>query len=226
MRSVTISTLLAGAAAIVPTAGAIAVDTVPFDRATPFVAEDGTEIYCVFDVERNEEGTIVGLHFTDCPDPTTLTLTSGDSGGDGDAIPTQKVDNLKVGDSFVNYFLNDEQTTVTLERAVSGVPTRRWARPGKAMTTLALFFRFEANENGGQGLSVEAFSPDGDPFDRNRGVMGRYEQEWTLGDIRPDKATQGWIVFDVPKKGKVEVVVNGYDARTGENLFATYVVQP
>ena len=207
-------------AALAITAPAVALEPVPADSATTIAADDGTVVYCVFDLVTDAGGQVTGLSFTDCPDDATI----GDS-ADTDAVTD--VSNLAVGDAFVNHGLfTDEVTTITLQRAESGVKTSQYSKPDKGMTTLALFYTFEANEAGGSScVFPELFGPGGESFDGFYGATGKYEQDWGCSDLRPGKSVKGWRVYEVPKKGPVEVVMKGYDA-DGEEVFATWVVKP
>lgn len=212
--------LAAAAALAVPT---LAVEEVVPGTATTMVADDGTIIYCVTEVTPLETGEVVGGAFVDCP--TDYAWPSG--GGEVTADGGPDLNNLTVGDSFVDYspFDSEEFTTVTLQRAESGIKTSRYSKPDKGMTTLALFFTFEASDNGGNTNLVEAFSPDGVEFDRFYSAQGKYDKDWGYTDLRPGKSAKGWAVFEVPKRGKVEVVMEGYDV-DGDEVFATWVVRP
>lgn len=159
---------------------------------------------------------------TDCPDASLGPEPTEEPSG----TASQDLGNLKVGDSITRYnSLGEEGTTVTLARAETGVKASQYNQPDKGMTSLALFYTFEASDEGGTTSSVEAFSPDGEEYDRFYGAEGKYQKDWGYTDMRPGKSVQGWVVFEVPKKGDVEVVMQGYDAN-GEEIFATWVVQP
>lgn len=220
MKSVA-PTLLAAAAIIATAAPTLALDGVPPDSATTLMAEDGTVVYCVFDITRDEDGNVTGVQFTDCPEADLGSTEQPDAVADVD------LNSLAVGDSWVRYRpYSEEQTTITLQRVESGVKTSKYSKPDKGMTTLAAFFTFEANEAGGTScISVDAFGPDGELYDTFYGAQGKYEQGWGCTDIRPSKSTKGWRVWEVPKKGPVEIVMEGWDA-DGEDVFATWVVRP
>ncbi|MGD8487217.1 MAG: hypothetical protein PVH07_11320 [Chloroflexota bacterium] len=221
MKSVA-TTLLSSAAVIAMAAPTLALDGVPPDSATTLVAEDGTVVYCVFDITRDEDGTITGAQFTDCPEADLI--SAAEQAG---VMTDVDLDNLTVGDSWVRYYpYSDEQTTITLQRVESGVKTSRYSKPDKGMTTLAAFFTFDANEAGGSScISVDAFGPDGELYDTFYGTQGKYEKGWGCTDIRPGKSTKGWRVWEVPKRGTVEIVMEGWDV-DGEEVFATWVVRP
>lgn len=222
MRTIaaTLLTTVALAALSVPT---LALDGVPPDSATTILADDGTVVYCVFDITRDEDGAITGVQFADCPEGTIATGTTEQSTG----TTEQDLNNLAVGDTWLRYRpYSDEQTAITLQRVESGIKTSKYSKPDKGMTTLAVFFTFEANEEGGSScISMDAFGPDGELFDSYYSAQGKYSKGWGCTDIRPNKSTKGWRVFEVPKKGNVEIVMEGYDAE-GEEVFATWVVKP
>ena len=66
---------------------------------------------------------------------------------------------------------------------------------------------------------------DGTEYDSFYGAVGKYEQDWGCTELRPGKSVQGWRVYEVPKRGDVEVVMSGYDA-DGAEFFATWLVKP
>jgi hypothetical protein len=136
------------------------------------------------------------------------------------------LDDLKVGDSFEMWgYSEDEYTTVTLEDVEFGIPTSRFSKPGKGMTTMALSYSFEAGPGGGSTDYVEAFGPDGAAYDKFYSAEGKYGTDWGyVSDIRPGSTVKGWTVFEVPAKGTVEVVMSGLD-ESGEEVFATWVIK-
>jgi hypothetical protein len=268
---------------------AISADAIPYDSATPILAEDGTPIYCVFDVVVDDAGNVASFQFTDCPQPATLPSDGGlgvpdvlglalsdaqdtldaagfvvgdvseasdpdvpagvvisqdpapgteaapgeivflvvSMGGSDDAVGSaQDYSDLGVGDSFVTYdAFGNEQTAITLERLESGIKTSPYSKPDQGMTTLALLFTFTAGPEGGRTNLVSAYGPTGTEYEDFYGAEGKYSQGWDYTEIRPDKTVQGWKVFEVPRKGNVEVVMSGHD-EYGEELFATWVVKP
>ncbi len=285
----TVTALMTTIGLVVMSVPTLAVDPVPYESATTILADDGTEIHCVFDVTLDEDGSVTGLEFTDCPEPATLPsegdfivpaivgLTEADavaaleaaalvadiselidpnvpagtviaqepppgtgvapgdtvalvvSTGDGNStavVPAQDYSDLRAGDSFVNYdAFGGGQTTITLVRVESGIKTSPYSKPDPGITTLALLFTFAAGPDGGRTNLVNAYSPNGTEYDAFYGAEGKYAQGWDYAEVRPDKTVQGWKVFEVPKKGNVEVVMSGYDAY-GDEVFATWVVKP
>ena len=146
--------------------------------------------------------------------------------GAGEPPTTLALDDLKVGDSFAMWgYSEDEYTTVTLEEVEFGIPTSRFSKPDKGMTTMALLYTFEAGPGGGSTDYVEAFGPDGASFDAFYSAEGKYGKDWGyISDIRPGSTVKGWKVFEVPAKGTVEVVMSGLD-ESGEEVFATWVIK-
>ena len=207
--------IAASAATMLVSAPAAALDPVPMEAATTMMADDGTEVYCVYDLQMVGD-TVTSVQFTDCPQLAT------------EDVPAQNGDlsALKVGDSFTYYSGFDGAPVIaTLVQAEYGVPVSSYSKPGKGMTTLGLFFTFEAGPDGGTTNLIEVFSPDGEEMESNYGASGKYAKDWPYTDLRPNKSTKGWRIYDVPKKGAVEVVMDGYD-EYGEDVYATWIVEP
>ena len=61
-----------------------ALDAVPQDEAEPFVAGDGTEVYCIFDIDPNEDNATTAFQFADCA-AVFEGLTSSDEADDEEA---------------------------------------------------------------------------------------------------------------------------------------------
>jgi len=154
--------------------------------------------------------------------------TSGSLVDPGASEPPTVVslDDLQVGDSLTTWgYSEDEYTTVTLEEVEFGIPTSRFSKPEKGMTTMALMYTFEAGPGGGSTDYVEAFGPDGAAYDAFYSAEGKYGKDWGyVSSIRPGSTVKGWKVFEVPAKGTVEVVMSGLD-ESGEEVFATWVIK-
>ena len=154
--------------------------------------------------------------------------TSGSLVDPGASEPPTVValDDLQVGDSFSTWgYSEDEYTIVTLEEVEFGIPTSRFSKPEKGMTTMALMYTFEAGAGGGSTDYVEAFGPDGAAYDAFYSAEGKYGKDWGyVSSIRPGSTVKGWKVFEVPAKGTVEVVMSGLD-ESAEEVFATWVIK-
>ena len=121
--------------------------------------------------------------------------------------------------------LSDAATTVTVERVESGVKTSPYSKPGPGMTTLALFFKFQANEAGGSACSFPTvFGPDGTEYDGFYGAVGKYEQDWGCTELRPGSPRRDGASTRSP--GRLRRGRHGRARSDGEQFSATWVVTP